>query len=329
MKLLLGRLFTGKILFLIFSFAVLIFPSVIQSRMFELLSLYARYPEIDTLEDLTESEIFARVPNIEAFSRIMKQWPQYESLKKKLIQDYNFYENIDSGGVTAETGWCWSYEFLEFLSEMSWTSFTKSSSDPNMSSEIMNSSLVRGFLALQTNELAHMNMDAYALSVPGMFLSQENFLFKSQFVPHGIEVHRVKECLVSYPFSYRMPKNSFFLEPLNRKIVQLLESGLVKNRLEIVLTGRYTGDGMDVGAQNFFGVQRYKQAVDDAPRPFTMLDLQIAFISLGVGHLLAFLAFIAELLINYNETAVHRFFTEIQKSTTYFVTAFIMRTLRR
>lgn len=86
---------------------------------------------------------------------------------------------------------------------------------------------------------------------------------------------------------------------------------------------------MDVGAQHVFGVQRYKQAVDDAPRPFTMLDLQIAFISLGIGHLLAFLAFIAELLINYNETAVHRFFTEIQKSTTYFVTAFIMRTLRR
>lgn len=219
-----------------------------------------------------------------------------------------------------------SFETLS-SSDQGWTLLTGGSSDLDLTPENMNTSFVRGFFALQENELAHMNTDTYVLSIPDMFLSQENFLFKSKFAPHGIEVHRVQECLVSYPFSYRMPKNSLFLEPLNRKIVQLLESGHVKKQLDVVLTGRII-NRMN-GYTSGLGVERSKPAVDDAPRPFSMVDLQLAFISLGFGHLVAFLAFSAELLINYNETGVRRFLTQCKRSTISLIPACVVRSWRK
>ncbi|CAH0392348.1 unnamed protein product [Bemisia tabaci] len=264
MRLLLGRLLTGKILFWIFIFAALIFSTVIQSRMFDLLSAYTRYSEIDTVEDLAESAMYIHVPDIDTYSNMFQQWPQYGKLREKLIQDFYFYRSFWYI-YSAQTN-----DYYIFTGNLSKISSTM------MFAEYFN----RGIAAIDKNELAHMRMDAYVLSFPDMFLSQDNFLLKTFFVPQGMEVHRVKECLLSYPYSFKMPKDSFFFEPLNEKIVQLLETGQVKKWLESLLTGQSVSrDGTMV--DHVFGVERLSLSTEDGPRPFNMVDLQLAFITLS------------------------------------------------
>ncbi|CAH0383467.1 unnamed protein product [Bemisia tabaci] len=300
MRLLLGRLFTGKILFIIFSFAVLILSTVIQSRMFQLLSEYSRYAEIDTVQDLAESNVFIRVPNMTAYSHILAQHTQFGALKKKLVQDYNFYPTLELRQVTLN------------LAAEKYTGTTVNLDTP----------LSRGFDAVRKNEHFLMKMDAYLLSIPNLFLSQTNFLIKTIFAPEGVEFHRIEECFVKYPFSYSIPKNAFYFEPLNRKIVQLVESGWVKKFIEGTLQNKVWFGQLEF-IVNPYGIESINQKKENQPRPFGMVDLQLAFISLGIGHFLSFLTFTVEIFVNYDETLIDRFFNRIKIFSTNSIEACI------
>ncbi|XP_072161401.1 uncharacterized protein [Bemisia tabaci] len=85
-RLLLGRVVTGKILFLIVSFFVLIVVTVLQSQMTTLLSKSLRYPEIDTLEDLSNSNLFIQTQDMETSLERLQDYSFYNSLKNKLTE---------------------------------------------------------------------------------------------------------------------------------------------------------------------------------------------------------------------------------------------------
>ncbi|CAH0393893.1 unnamed protein product [Bemisia tabaci] len=83
--LLLGRLYTGKILFVIFSFSVIIITTGFLSVMTKFLSNRVSYPKIDTLKALEQSDLFIQTNALSATLDIFSQQEQSESLKAKLI----------------------------------------------------------------------------------------------------------------------------------------------------------------------------------------------------------------------------------------------------
>ena len=65
-RVMLGELFTGKILFSVFIFSALIISNVFLGGMTTLLTSKVQCPEIDTLQDLEDSDLFIQVPERES-----------------------------------------------------------------------------------------------------------------------------------------------------------------------------------------------------------------------------------------------------------------------
>ncbi|CAH0392705.1 unnamed protein product [Bemisia tabaci] len=86
-RVLLGRLFTGKILFIISSFSAILIATILQGGMTKLLLSKVHYPEIDTLEDLEKSNIFIQVLDIATSSTFFSA---HEGLKSKLSNTLNY-----------------------------------------------------------------------------------------------------------------------------------------------------------------------------------------------------------------------------------------------
>ncbi|CAH0382926.1 unnamed protein product [Bemisia tabaci] len=92
----LGRLITGKILFVIFSFAAMILSTVFLGGMTTLLSNRVMYPEIDSLETLETSDHF-----IQTFSDLdgdmltyISKSNQSETMKVKFINSLSYYIDL-------------------------------------------------------------------------------------------------------------------------------------------------------------------------------------------------------------------------------------------
>lgn len=76
-RLLLGKLFTGKLIFLVFSFASIILVTAFQDSMYTLLSHYKRYADINTLGEFASSDFFIQVPDIELLLGLFGYEPQF------------------------------------------------------------------------------------------------------------------------------------------------------------------------------------------------------------------------------------------------------------
>ncbi|CAH0383486.1 unnamed protein product [Bemisia tabaci] len=98
----LGRLFTGKILFAIFSFASIILSTVFLSGMTTLLTDKVMYPEIDSLETLEMSDHFIQTfENLDADMLIfIDELNQSDTMKAKFIDSMHYFIQYLSFG-------CW------------------------------------------------------------------------------------------------------------------------------------------------------------------------------------------------------------------------------
>ncbi|CAH0383772.1 unnamed protein product [Bemisia tabaci] len=90
-RLLLGKLFTGKILFIIFIFSALIISNIFLGGMTTLLTNTVQYPEIDTLKDLEDSGLRIQAHNTEAAATLFAQLGLSEKLRGMLTSNLESY----------------------------------------------------------------------------------------------------------------------------------------------------------------------------------------------------------------------------------------------
>ncbi|CAH0391393.1 unnamed protein product [Bemisia tabaci] len=93
-RLLLGRFYTGKVLFTVFSFATIIISTVFLDGMTTLLTKQVRYPEIDSLKDMEDASIFIQVLDAEKASRFFLQENKYKTLATKLTHSSFLLEDV-------------------------------------------------------------------------------------------------------------------------------------------------------------------------------------------------------------------------------------------
>ncbi|CAH0394777.1 unnamed protein product [Bemisia tabaci] len=267
----LGRLFTGKVLFLIFSFSTIIISTVFLSGMTTLLSDRVLYPEIDTLKILEESDMLIQTFEHRNFeTSLFDQLNQSEALRAKLVDNLYYY---------------FAYLFSELLSSHFYFVGPPNRIDPFHDFLHNHSHLGNALQMVQDNVRSIIETDAIVLSVPFSSTPKKNLRLKDYMNDQGHEYHLMRECLMTYPMIFTFAKNSFFFDKVNQKMAQYIEAGLARGILE------EAQENMELGVS-------YAEESSE-PRPFDLNDLQSGFIGLVVGLFMSFLAFVGELLFDY------------------------------
>ncbi|CAH0393114.1 unnamed protein product [Bemisia tabaci] len=274
-KQLLGRIIAGKILFLITSFLVLIIGTLFQSEMTTLLSKHARYPDIDTLDDLKNSDLMVQTPDLETTSALLQDYPHYQAFKHKLVEKQVYAESDFYHGV-----------------EMSIDAILMNySSTPEDSSAVL-SRLKRMKSEIASNLRSMVESDAFELAISDMRSKYHgNIMVEELSDLIGIgEFHLVKECLLTYPMSIQVQKNSYLSDYLIRKINSYSEIGLLRPAMsetsfnqEILSDRLYVNDD----DEDF-----------SPPEAFTIQHLQPAFVCLILGWILSGIMFSLELIVD-------------------------------
>ncbi|XP_072161065.1 uncharacterized protein [Bemisia tabaci] len=259
--LLLGKLLTGKVCFLVFTFFSLIVGTVIQSGMTTLLSSYVRYADIETLQELEQSGLYIQTPDTEMLPELLEQ-SGHASLRDRLTKSKFYYDEL----------------FPDPLSELEDTRFREFLPLQNNTSELKATLMKSVDMIMET--------DAFAARVPYSLLSVKNRI-PVDANKENIELHLIDECLVTYPFSYLIVKNSILTEIFDESVHRLLENG--------VMADSFRADTFET--QIYFGYIAERNSGEGSLRPFSMIDLQLAFISLGIGYLISFMAFVIELYV--------------------------------
>ncbi|CAH0383395.1 unnamed protein product [Bemisia tabaci] len=270
--LLLGKFLTGKICFFVFTFFNLIIGTVLQSGLTTLLTSYVRYSDIETLAELEQSGLYIQTQSVEAISDILGQ-SEHALLKHQLTDSRYYYEQQTAIELLYE------YNHNNILCD--WTS-------PNLTAKSNN--CTEKISALEKNMVSMTGVDAYLARTPYSFLTAKNRVTPRGFFNSAeIEFHLIGECLTTYPISYMIVENSIFTEIFDKKMSQLIENGWTVSILSSDLTEYYF--------ESF--PQRYDG--EGSLRPFSMIDLQLAFISLGAGLLVSFFVFLIELYCGWSK----------------------------
>ncbi|CAH0382746.1 unnamed protein product [Bemisia tabaci] len=246
----LGRLFTGKILFLIFSFSAFIISTLFLSGMTTLLSDRVLYPEIDSLKTLEMSDLFIQnlwTTKSEAMA-LFGQLNLSDGLKAKLVDGMMFYIFRVSEGV------------MVFDAESNFYTVNNSFAD----------SIELAYKNIRSIAETH----AFLMLVPLSSAPKDNLRIQHYPLNESFDYHLVEECLLRYPSLEVFMKDSFYFEKWSELTAQLLESGHVGR----ILKGSYD----DGKLRNEWFAERTAMYGKE-PRTFDLNDLQSAFISLVVG----------------------------------------------
>ncbi|CAH0387213.1 unnamed protein product [Bemisia tabaci] len=258
-RLLLGKLFTGKILFIIFIFSALIISSVFLGGMTTLLTNTVQYPEIDTLKDLEDSDLLIQVPDTEAAALYFAQLGLSEKLRGKLACNLALYlrlfdEEIGQS-IRPKTPIGFQYRlWRDYVPEK----FVK-------------------------NVHVIMENDAFVAALQASLSSGTRVVRRLWLFPEKFEYHLVSERLKVRPYFHAFLKNSFLFEKFNVKMAQFLESGHVSKA--------YDSDFLDAPEA------APPPPKEEDPRPYSLNDLQLPFFSLLLGLFSSLLVFIAEMVI--------------------------------
>lgn len=264
--LLLGRFFTGRILFVIFSFATIILSTLFFSGATTLLTKEIQNPEIDTLEDLAKAGIFIQTMNVEDASRFLAHFvPEWHGTIAPILT-----QSLDDLA---------SYIYSEAPSHIEIVQW--------LACNELNATIIASKLQTITENVRTVTeTDAFIKSVPHAMTSKKSvnvyaFLRKDE----RTKFHVVQEGLMTYPVLFAFSRSSFLFDKVNDIFVRFLETGHTVQFYEQTSIFR-----------DFTEFDRFD---DQEPRPYDLKDLRTAFISLFIGWFISFITFVTELFLDF------------------------------
>ncbi|CAH0382854.1 unnamed protein product [Bemisia tabaci] len=276
-RLSLGRTITGKIFFIIISVFVLIIVTLFQSELTSLLSTSLRYPDIDTLEDLSNSDLSIQTRDVSTSIGLVQGSEFFDALLDKFSDSYYLYKNAWSDCVedAKQYGKNLSSNLIDFEGK-------------NKSVD----SLLRRIYDLKSNVQSITESSAFELIAPTLRQKfQGNFQVKGYASENAIDFHLVKECVLTYTMTFRFLKNAYLSDLVSDKIQAFIEAGLDKK------TSRYLRVKFESDIETIFDEE------DNEAEAFTMRNLQPAFLSLVIGCILSFIIFAIEIVVDINRTS--------------------------
>ncbi|CAH0383136.1 unnamed protein product [Bemisia tabaci] len=274
-RLLLGTFVTGKIIFTITSFFVLIIVTLYQSKMTELLSMFVRYPDIDSLEDLSNSNLLIQTRDLNQSMGLLQD---YAALRNKLSESYKFY-------------FVWSEHF-----ENNWEQY---GNNLTVGSQLSNDqdertdSFLREAKEIKSNMQSIMASDAIEVAVSSLRQDfQGNFLLRGEYTAGSTEFHLVKECLMTYLLTLRFLKTStIWMNLFLKRVNALVESGIVGCLMNAPAV-------RGVKIENDISTVTLEVQENSEAKPLMMQNLQPAFLGLVTGWTVSFVVFAIELAVD-------------------------------
>ncbi|CAH0393596.1 unnamed protein product [Bemisia tabaci] len=272
-------------LFLIVSLFVLVIITVYQSEMTNLLAKAVRYPEIDTLEDLKDSDLMIQTPDLEATLELLQDYPFYDAIKTKLSEGPYYYRRVLNNYIIEQMGI--TSNFFEFMAQ-------------NISQAKYPS--IRRFNDLRYNFQSIVASNAVELAVSDLYYKiRGNIKMGDPLLPDNFaEFHVMKECMLTYPLAFQVQKNSYVSDFFIEEIRTYVEKGLVLKFLDDTC---FYPEMKCAYSMN--------HVTEDGHPPafaFTIENVQPAFVSLITGWILSGVVFAVELMVDIlNEIGNPRF----------------------
>ncbi|CAH0393863.1 unnamed protein product [Bemisia tabaci] len=283
-RVLLGRVITGKMLFLIVSLFVLVIVTVYQSQMSTLLAKQVRYPEIDTLEDLKNSYLTIQTPDLEASLEILQDYPFYDAIKTKLSEGPYQYRRFLYKTIREY------YDIDTRIVDVITPNVSNANLDP----------LTKNFIDAASNFRSIVESNAVELAVSNLcYMDRGNIKVEDPLFMDFPELHLVKECMLTYPMTLQIQKNSYLSDLFIETVSTYVEMGLVQ---------RVMVDAFD------YAKERDSLFIDDTNKDehtaeaLSFKNLQPAFVSLVIGWIFSSVVFAVELMVDIpNEIRMSRF----------------------
>ncbi|CAH0382851.1 unnamed protein product [Bemisia tabaci] len=283
-RLLLGKPFTGKILFSVFIFSAFIISNIFLGGMTTLLTNTVQYPEIDTLKDLEDSDLFIQVLSVEAAVTYFAQLGLSEKLRAKLSSDAIYHIRAETENINVSLEW--------------------ETGSSNREIALVSEQFEKNLGVILQN-------DAFLVDLPHSLRSETDIVIKRWPLWETFEYQVVEECLKTYPSIFSSLKNSFLFSAFNKRTAQFLETGHFKSHF----AETYHTSGTTV-------IYEAAPPKDDEPRPYTLNDLQLPFLCLVAGLVLSFSVFSAEMMMEDFENAL--VFRQLRHFKNYLLTIKLM-----
>lgn len=129
--------------------------------------------------------------------------------------------------------------------------------------------------------------DAILVSIPSSSKGKDRLFFTHHIAKEESDYHLMEECLMTHPLMLTFLKNSFFFEKLNEMISKLLETGHARRGFRYTPYMRLEDTSLT--------------KTGTVPRAYSLNDLQSPFVGLIAGLFISFLAFLAELWIDFHQ----------------------------
>ncbi|CAH0382801.1 unnamed protein product [Bemisia tabaci] len=267
-RLLLGSV-TGRILFMVTTFAFMILTTVFLSLMTTFFSEQVRYTPLDTVDDLRESDVMFQLMGADDEKFSFTDDPKYEWLKKRVKNSLESYVTELAEPTNTVVSYMVESDELIIMGE------------PLNASKLTVREMYKGIAAIIENDgfVAFLPRNAKKrdlLSVSSAPYSKQKF----------IDFHVVEEPIMSYPYDMRIPRGSVYGDVIRSYAARLAEAGILEELYELQVLG-------PVFHERF---RRFEDDKSELPKVFNMADLRLAFFILVFGHLVSSLVFVSELL---------------------------------
>lgn len=260
-------LFTGRILFGIFSFSFLILSSVFLSVLVENIGKRIRYVPINTIEELRESGLPIQWTGAHSNKLIFKDDPKFAWTEDRLTYSYDWYQEQFRNFAL----------YLNFNDSYSVGYDFWSAHGTELSTTAIQS-LLEGLTAAIKDSI-------FIIFLPHLAWKKDLMSVEKVIPPFEyIDFHIVDEYIMSYPYDIRLLSNSVYGPAIKAIVSHLKEGGILLKKFETVLDA----------LSNF---RNYEDEYDREPvRAFSMVDMKLAFVALTIGLVSSSLVFVAELL---------------------------------
>ncbi|CAH0392780.1 unnamed protein product [Bemisia tabaci] len=272
-RLLLGKMYSGKLVFILLTIFSFVIGIVYQSEMFNMLSGYTRYPEIKTVAELKDSDIIIQVPSKtvheQRFNDLSISSPDFMN---KFTNSFSYYVDL---AITT---------LFEDADDNGNIEFDLQRNESKMSPK--EAKFMRMTHPIRKQLISIVETDAFLLSIPRVFGATKYFFLNTKLMDRDVEVHKTDECILTYPYMYRILRSTPYFDEINGMIQSFIENGRALKILQSMVTSSR--------AQN----SPESKSAPNLPRIFNMSDLQAAFFGLLIGLFLSCLIFSIELLTN-------------------------------
>ncbi|CAH0387864.1 unnamed protein product [Bemisia tabaci] len=255
-RLIMVEVITGKIVFFVIVFCMMILITLFQSGMFSLLSSRVRYDDIDTLKEIEDSNLTVQSSNVEIDTQFLGNETEFDWIRQRLTDSFLFKcTHINCHLVSIDTDLVWNDTSADTVEKRQ---------------------------AMKEIDTILKN-NAFLMRMATKYTNLKDLIYSDAATGIEYEFHIARERVMNYPLMYFFLRNTFYSDVLNDLLSRVLENGL-----DLWWSSNHN---TRPGFSEYEEIEN-----DEVQRRFSLTDLRLSFITLILGWVMSTICFVLEML---------------------------------